>query len=230
MKPLTLIVLSLFFVPWAQAHDMEAPWNIGYSDGSANGYRFWQDSANGPARFQYSPVRPEESSTGFYSGGEPVAGILNEKQAHELWHWVLRFDADPKIHTSSRDKGTGAFNLKEKGGSSREFIVQMGASLREWDAHLTKLRHQDDKKEKFSGRAENAKGGAVLVSESRGVLYIEGLSEWPPELQKKSVVATGTLRERESIPSSQVDASGAVSAGAKGKHWVLQMARWRLAP
>jgi hypothetical protein len=36
-----------------------------YADGSANVYRIKPDS------LEYIPVKPEESSTGMYSGGEP---------------------------------------------------------------------------------------------------------------------------------------------------------------
>src|SRR5262245_39969007 len=53
------------------AEAMKAPWKVTYHDGAGNGFQFWQDAEGGEVRFDYSPVRPEQSSTGFYSGGEP---------------------------------------------------------------------------------------------------------------------------------------------------------------
>lgn len=87
--PTLILALALLWVAPASIAGLrvapKAPWLATYHDGSGNGYRFWKDSENQGARFEYSPVQPKESSTGMYGGGEPANGVLNSKQAEELW-------------------------------------------------------------------------------------------------------------------------------------------------
>lgn len=45
-----------------------------YADGSANFYVIT------PTQLNYIPVKPEESSTGMYSGGEPATVTINSQQ------------------------------------------------------------------------------------------------------------------------------------------------------
>lgn len=138
-----LALFSLFSAAVADASQaalkpFAAPWILTYSDGSANGFRFEQ-AGTAPARYQYTPVKPEESSTGFYSGGKPASGNLDAKQVEALTRFVRDFEADQKSHVAERAKGTGAFKLSEAGGS-REFIVEMGAQLQAFNEFLAPLR------------------------------------------------------------------------------------------
>jgi hypothetical protein len=134
---LTLVLIPLF---QARADDkMKTPWSITYSDGSANGYRFNQDTPDGQTRFEYSPVRPENSSTGIYSGGEPKAGTLDSKQSAELQKWVGKLESDKSIRTTERAKGSGAFTVRS-GDKSSEFIIQQSSILTEFDNFAKKLR------------------------------------------------------------------------------------------
>jgi len=57
---------------------MESSVHYEYSDGSANRYIITKDS------IQYIPVKPEESSTGFYSGGEPGREKINHEQFNDV--------------------------------------------------------------------------------------------------------------------------------------------------
>lgn len=137
-----LALFSFFSAPAADATQaavkpLAAPWTVTYSDGSANGFRFEQ-AATGPATYQYAPVKPEESSTGIYSGGKPASGKLDAKQVETLTRFVRDFEADQKNQVTDRAKGTGAFKLDEAGGS-REFIVAMGA-LQAFNEFLAPLR------------------------------------------------------------------------------------------
>lgn len=52
--------------------------HLTYADGSANRYEI---SAR---ELRYIPVKPETSSTGIYSGGEPTVVTLNEEQYMRL--------------------------------------------------------------------------------------------------------------------------------------------------
>ena len=47
-----------------QSNEPQAPWRLGYHDGSGNVYRVWRSSGTDEPRFEYAPVRPESSSSG----------------------------------------------------------------------------------------------------------------------------------------------------------------------
>lgn len=93
--------------PTLQDAQMPAtPWNVSFSDGNANQYRFWRDDPDSPARFTYTPVEPIHSSSGIYSGGEPREGELTPAQSEELWAHVDAVTADTDHHVEQRTKGT----------------------------------------------------------------------------------------------------------------------------
>lgn len=117
----------------------EAPWHVTYRDGSNNGFQCRQDSEDEDARFEYSPITPETSSSGIYSGGEAKKGPLNDNHVAALWRWVVRLESDTSLHADSRMMGTGAFTVTTASGT-RRFIVKNGPFLREFDAFLAQLR------------------------------------------------------------------------------------------
>lgn len=80
--------------------------------------------------------------------------------------------------------------------------------------------------DEVSGVAQNAKGGAVILTEDGRVVYVLDLEAWPEELLNQEVVATGELEQTDYIPDPVVDDSGAISAGAAGDEWVLRDAQW----
>jgi len=75
------------------------------------------------------------------------------------------------------------------------------------------------------GRAENAKGGAVVVTDA-GPVYVEGLAEWGAALLHQRMRVTGVRRTKQLLPEATVDASGAISQGAMGPQDVLEGASW----
>ncbi len=111
-------------------------WSITYGDRSGNVFYF-----QGPPehRFRYSPVRPEMSSSGTYSGGAPKEGALSAKEAQGLWARVKALQARPEVHAQQRMKGTGDFTVQSAQGEQR-FIVKSGAALREFEAALAPYR------------------------------------------------------------------------------------------
>ena len=126
--------------PAAEPSDVPAaPWSVSYHDGSGNGFHFEQSSAGGDTRYNYSPVTPERSSTGIYSGGEPAAGTLDRERTAELWGRVRQLEMQTSLHTDSRDKGTGSFALVTRAGK-RSFILQRGDELIAFDEFLAPLR------------------------------------------------------------------------------------------
>lgn len=126
--------------PVDKAAAQQTPWTVTYSDGSGNGFRFWLAEGEEAARFQYSPVTPEMSSSGIYSGGAPKSGAVSDgRPVEELLQRVEALAADEQSHVKDRMKGTGAFTIEDAKGK-REFIVKMGATLREFNDWVAPFR------------------------------------------------------------------------------------------
>jgi hypothetical protein len=79
------------------------------------------------------------------------------------------------------------------------------------------------------GRAEDAKGGAVLVLDDGAVLYLLGLESWPDALHKKRVLASGRVGRKKLFPDPTPQ-GGLQTQGAYGDQLVLDGASYRLAP
>ena len=107
-------------------------WSLTYADGAANG------DAISPTSFTYTPVTPEQSSTGMYSGGPPRAGSLAPEIAARILAAAEALAADTANHVEDRGKGTGAFTLTT-GRGSQHFIVVRGPALVSFDALLASL-------------------------------------------------------------------------------------------
>ena len=90
------------------------------------------------------------------------------------------------------------------------------------------MKKKNPSKTEITGTARNAKGGAVVVTESGDPIYVEKLEEWPGEIDGKKIAITGILLKRKLIPDPVVDADGAISQGAEGEQDVLRNARWTL--
>jgi hypothetical protein len=75
------------------------------------------------------------------------------------------------------------------------------------------------------GRAENAKGGAVVVLQNQEVIYVRNLSSWEDEVVGKPVSIKGIVRLEKYIPDPEVSEDGAISQGAIGSQYVLDDAQ-----
>lgn len=75
--------------------------------------------------------------------------------------------------------------------------------------------------------AGNSKGGAVLITLKKDVVFIEDLVSWEEGLVGKELVVTGLLKRVKYIPDPTIDEDGAISQGAEGLQYVLKTARWR---
>lgn len=115
----------------------DAPWRVTYHDGSGNDFQF--DGARGGTSYAYSPVTPEQSSSGTYSGGAPASGTLADEQVVALWKHVLELEAATAEHTKERGMGTGAFVIVTP-TSARTFLVKRGDLLRAFDEFTAPLK------------------------------------------------------------------------------------------
>ena len=90
------------------------PWTLSYADGSANVYRFV--ATDDGVRFTYDPVTPATSSTGTYSGGDPIDRTLDldDPRVDELWAHIRTLEADTAHHVADRCKGDGALTVHNR--------------------------------------------------------------------------------------------------------------------
>ena len=111
------------------------PWTLVYADGSANVYRFVADV--GGVRFAYEPVTPEQSSTGTYSGGNPIDVLLaaDDPRLATLWKHAAALEDDVGRHAEERNKGDGAFTVTTEGKRRRFLVVR--AATRALEAFLS---------------------------------------------------------------------------------------------
>lgn len=115
-----------------------APWHLVYSDGSGNRHEL-RGEANGALMYGYTPITPEQSSSGTYHGGPPWQGLLDPEGARRLIEALGRLDARAAIHAHRREMGTGLFQLT-RGGEARRFLIRPGPELSAWDQLLQGLR------------------------------------------------------------------------------------------
>jgi predicted MFS family arabinose efflux permease len=91
------------------SHDKHTrPMNFSYSDGNGNRYEIKDN------RIEYIPVEPAFSSSGSYSGGDPLKKEITDVQAHQLDALVqLAFDKTT-AHIERRKKGSGLVHMNKK--------------------------------------------------------------------------------------------------------------------
>lgn len=104
-----------------------------YADGSANLYRITSDSV------QYIPVTPEESSTGFYSGGEPAKVSITSEQFQSLKKQLDDAVADTTWHTPDRAKGTALIIRIAPQDTTRVILRQGAAPIASIETNLKEL-------------------------------------------------------------------------------------------
>lgn len=121
-----IIAASLLVTACAQTHQ---PGFI-YSDGCANVYTVYPDS------IVYDPVRPEESSSGIYSGGEPYTAVITPEQFSRIFNEVRILEENLSLQTDQRNMMTGQFEIYSPEGISI-FIVKNGEALDEFNRLLS---------------------------------------------------------------------------------------------
>jgi len=114
------------------------PWSVRYADGSGNITRLWHDTGALVARFETTPVTPESSSSGIYSGGAPRSGDLESEQVDELWRSVREMESESSIHADTRTMGSGSFALVTTAGQT-DFLIRRCARLTTFDTFVAQL-------------------------------------------------------------------------------------------
>jgi hypothetical protein len=113
---------------WALVDPVAGPWTLAISDGSGNTWTVRRVEAGGVVAWAYDPVRPEESSSGTYSGGDPGEGRLDDAATRALWAAVSALEADPTQRVPSRVKGSGRVVIASPTGE-RTLLVPGGSGF-----------------------------------------------------------------------------------------------------
>lgn len=92
-----------------------------YADGSANVYVITADS------LEYVPVKPEESSTGMYSGGEPKKVALKSEEFRNVRAMLEAAKKKHEIHIPDRIKTSGMIT-SISGAEEIHFILKPGCA------------------------------------------------------------------------------------------------------
>lgn len=109
-----LLCFSLLLIA---ASCMKSPTQYEYSDGSANRYVITENT------LEYIPVKPEESSTGMYSGGEPkLVSITNDQYKTVASLFETAFE-NTNAHMTDRPKMSGLI-VSITGNTSQQAILK----------------------------------------------------------------------------------------------------------
>lgn len=104
-----------------------------YADGSANAYIIKPDS------LEYIPVKPEESSTGMYSGGDPKKVALKPEEFRNVTAMLEAAKKNHSIHIPDRIKTSGMITTIS-GDEKTHFILKPGCKeITIIEAELKKL-------------------------------------------------------------------------------------------
>jgi hypothetical protein len=104
-----------------------------YADGSGNLYRLSE------TLIEYIPVQPKLSSSGLYSGGNPVKKTINEADYEKI---VQNFQAainNKAIHIENRLMGSGMILIREEEQTIRVLLSQSAIEKIELEALLKEL-------------------------------------------------------------------------------------------
>lgn len=96
---------------------MKTPNQYEYSDGSANRYVITQTN------IEYIPVKPEESSTGMYSGGEPKLVSITNDQFNAIANLFEVAFQNTSAHMADRPKMSGLI-VSRTGNTSQQAILK----------------------------------------------------------------------------------------------------------
>lgn len=108
-----VLILNFLFVACMSSTSYE------YADGSANVYVIKADS------LEYIPVKPEESSTGLYSGGDPQKVALKPEDFRNLQAMFETAKRKHEVHIPDRIKTSGVITT-HSGQEKTTFILKPG--------------------------------------------------------------------------------------------------------
>ncbi len=113
-------LIMLLFFPFFQTIGTPQP-EYKIADGSGNQYFITTKE------IEYIPVKPENSSTGMYSGGEYVKKTITPEQYSELVKKVEAVEENKQLRIKDRIKGSFAISIVH-GAKEKSFLVNRGGT------------------------------------------------------------------------------------------------------
>lgn len=107
-----------------------------YADGSANQYHI------SPTSLAYIPVKPEQSSSGHYSGGEPKTVNITSEQFTSLQNLFEKAIRNQEIQIKDRIKTSGQITVEVRSEQKHYIIQPKSAELMEIEALLKQTLEQ----------------------------------------------------------------------------------------
>ena len=81
-----------------------------------------------------------------------------------------------------------------------------------------------NKKITITGTAQNAKGGAIVITKDSSIYYIDGLPYWEDDVVNTSIKVSGELHTVEHKAEDLIDEEGAYTQGMVGTQKFIKQA------
>lgn len=91
----------------------------------------------------------------------------------------------------------------------------------------SELKSALDERVVIEGVANNAKVGAVVITDDEEVVYLAEMKAWPDDVAGKRVVVDGVLHRGQIYPDVEEE-DGITSQGLPGEQWYLEVENYRL--
>ena len=111
----------------------DAIYNIKYTDQNNNHYLVTQDT------FLYEPVSEENSSSGVYSGGDPVNKEIKKETFNQVADIVRKLMADSSNHSEKRVKTTSIL-VVTRGNLNDKYFLKASAERERLDRLLEEIK------------------------------------------------------------------------------------------
>jgi hypothetical protein len=128
--PLIMIVFTLFSVNACKSQDSV---KYIYGDGSNNTYVIKKKS------LEYKPIKPIESSSGEYSGGQPKTIVLSQTDYDKIVAVLTKAIEDKSMHIDQRIMMSGLIVVETKGQSKSYILGARSTSKADVEALLKEL-------------------------------------------------------------------------------------------
>lgn len=133
MRKLTCSILLLSLVFFIMNCKTQNTASYSYSDGNGNYYLIEKTNIS------FKPVTPDMSSSGTYSGGEPITVKISEEQYKKLMELVNAAIDAKSMHISERVKMSGMISISQKGNAQTYILGARSRSKADIESYLKQL-------------------------------------------------------------------------------------------
>jgi hypothetical protein len=128
-----LLTLLLFLIIGIACKTTMKPTQYRYSDSSANTWKISSDSV------EYIPMTPEMSSSGMYSGGDPVKKQISKADYNKVKSEINNILMNMSIQIKDRTKLSGLIIIMEDGKKDVSLLIDISPEKENLEKMLKKL-------------------------------------------------------------------------------------------